>query len=197
MVSMNAPPADANSPDEPPAEEPSVAGVRVRPSWPMVLYAILAASAGLALYAEQAPGIDPRVGKAAAWIFLAFAIGFAAYRAALVAVRRYSPFKAFLQVLIAALFFMLLLFPVAKAPVKPMGPHALLAHRDPSVRALAAKVIGLEDDRSGGSELVGLLADPSGEVRQAAHASLVRLNGGADLGPQPAAWKERFGVPEH
>jgi hypothetical protein len=158
----------------------------------MVLYSILAASAGLALYAEQSTGIDPWVGKAAAWTFLAFAIGFAAYRAALVAARRYSPFKAFLQVLIAAMFFMLLLFPVAKAPARPAGAHPLTAHREPAVRVLAARVIALEGDRSGAPSLIGLLADPSDEVRQAAHQALVRLNGDADLGVDQAAWQERF-----
>jgi len=169
-----------------------VAGVRVRPAWTMVLYSILAASAALALYAEQSAGIDPWVGKAAAWVFLAFALGFSAYRAALVAARRYSPFKAFLQVLIAALFFMLLLFPVAKAPLRPAGAHPLTAHRDPAVRALAAKVIALESDRSGAAALIGLLGDPSEAVRQAAHRALVSLNGGTDLGPAPDPWKERF-----
>ena len=194
---MNAPPVVTNTPNEPPTEEPSVAGMRVRPLLPMVLYAILAASAGLALYAEQAPTIDPWVGKAAAWIFLAFAIGFAAYRAALVAARRYSPFKAFLQVLIAALFFMLLLFPVAKAPPKPLGAHPLLMHRDAQVRELAARVIGLEGDQSGARELVPLLIDRSPLVQKAARSALVTLNGGTDLGPQPDSWKERFVEPQH
>lgn len=192
MVSMNPPPADANSAAQPSAPEPSVAGVRVRPSWAMVLYAILAASAALALYSHQAPELDPWVGKAAAWAFLAFTLGFGAYRAALVAARRYSPFKAFLQVLIAALFFMLLLFPVAKAPARPVGARPLLLHREPAVRALAAKVVGLEGDLAGVSGLVILLGDPSSQVREAAHAALVRLNGGVDLGHEPGAWKERF-----
>jgi hypothetical protein len=188
---MNAPPVDAN-PKGDPGDEPSVAGVPVRPLWPMVLYAILAASAVLALYAEQTPKLDPWVGKAAAWVFLAFAVGFAAYRTALIAARRYSPFKGFLQVLIAALFFMLLLFPVAKAPTKPPGPHALLSHKDPVVREAGAKVVGFEQDLSGAPQLVGLLDDPSPQVRHAAHAALVRLNGGADLGLTRAPWEDRF-----
>jgi hypothetical protein len=191
MVSTSPPNLETNSSGEPPDKEPTVGGMRVRPSWPIVLYGILAASAGLALYAAQAPLIDAWVGRVAAWIFFAFTIGFAAYRGALVAAHRYSPFKAFLQVLIAALFFMLLLFPVAKAPARLAGPHPLLAHREPAVRAMAAKVIGLEKDVSGASALIVLLTDPSPEVRGAAHASLVGLNDGVDLG-EAAAWKERF-----
>jgi HEAT repeat protein len=95
-------------------------------------------------------------------------------------------------VLIAALFFLVLLAPAVKAHGPGVRLHPLLAHPDPAVRVLAAKVIGLEADASGGKELVGLLDDPSGEVRAAAHRALVQLSGGPDLGPRPAPWKDRF-----
>lgn len=183
-MSMNAPREPGTAPIR---EEPNVAGVKVRPAWPLALYALLVASAGVALYAQRAP-VDPVVGRVAPWTFLAFALGFTAYRVALVAARRYSPFKAFFQVFMAALFFMLLLLP-GTAPVAAPG---LLGHREPAVRALAAKVAGLERDLSTGPALVGLLDDASPEVRAAAHQALVQLNGGADLGPDLAAWKARF-----
>jgi HEAT repeats len=169
-----------------------VAGVRVRPAWTLALYGVLAASAGLSVVAQRSPGIDPAVGKAAAWVFLVFAVGFTGYRLALVVARRYSPFKAFLQVLIAALFFLLLLVPAVEAPPRAAGRHALLGHPEPAVRALAARVIGLERDASGGPELVGLLRDPAPEVRGAAHQALVELAGGSDLGDSPEAWRGRF-----
>jgi hypothetical protein len=55
-----------------------------------------------------------------------------------------------------------------------------------AVRAAAAQVAGMERHHLGG-ELIGLLSDQSAEVRKAAHQSLVKLNGGTDLGPKPDA----------
>lgn len=184
----------------PSVEEPSVAGVRVRPVWPMVLYFLLVASAALALYAQRAP-VAPELARVAPWIFLAFAVGFAGYRFALVAARRYSPFKAFFQVLMAALFFMLLLWPGrAPGPAGGQGASTLsaaLASPDAEKRALAAELAGFRADRSAALTLVKLLEDPDAAVRTAAHAALVRLNGGTDLGAADdaaarAAWQERF-----
>ena len=188
---MNAPTAEATPPAVPP-HEPTVAGLRVRPAWPLLLYAILAASAGLSVFAQRSPGIDGAVGRAAAWVFLVFAVGFAGYRLALVAARRYSPFKAFLQVLIAALFFVVLLSPAVQAPRRASPQRPLLGHAEPAVRALAARVVGLEGDLAGAGELVGMLEDPSPEVRAEAHRALVHLAGGVDLGTAPGPWKERF-----
>jgi hypothetical protein len=169
-------------------QEPSVGGVRVRPFWSVVLYALLVSSAALALYAQRLADVDPLVAKTAPWVFLAFAIGFAVYRIALVAARRYSPFKAFIQVFVAALFFMLLLAPAGASRSLP----GLLGHREAAVRALAARAAGLELDQSSAPALVVLLEDPAPEVRASARQALVRLNGGADLGPSVSAWKERF-----
>jgi len=183
----------------PSAEEPSVAGVRVRPAWPMALYALLVASAALALYAQRAP-VGDELSRVAPWIFLAFAVGFAAYRFALVAARRYSPFKAFFQVFTAALFFMLLLWPgrAALAPVEPpKGLPGALASSDVEKRALAAELAGFRGDAAVAPALAKLLDDPAPAVREAAHGALVKLNGGVDLGAADdasarAAWRERF-----
>jgi hypothetical protein len=175
-------------------EEPSVAGVKVRPVWPLVLYALLVGSALLALWAQQAPGAPEPVSRFAPWAFLAFAIGFAGYRLALVMAKRYSAFKAFTQVLVAAMFFMLLLLPNLGQPVRVEAASvaSLLSDPDPRVRALAAEVVGYRQTLGEAGALVPLLSDGAPAVREAAHGALVRLNGGADLGTDPAAWKERF-----
>jgi hypothetical protein len=165
----------------------------------MALYALLVASAGLAMYAQRAP-VAPELSRMSTWIFLAFAVGFAAYRFALVAARRYSPFKAFFQVFIAALFFMLLLWPGRSGPVAgdvPQGLPAALRSNDAQKRALAAEVAGFRGDVAQAAALVRLLEDPSPDVRAAAHTALVKLNGGVDLGAAEesaarAAWRERF-----
>ena len=170
------------------SDEPSVVGVKVRPFWSLVLYALLVLSAGLAMYAQRTPGLDPLVARIAPWSFLVFALGFSIYRIALVAARRYSPFKAFIQVFLAALFFLLLLSPRVEGPV---DPSPLLSHRDDRVRALAAEVAGFRGDASQAATLVKLLEDPALDVRAAAHDSLVKLNGGVDLGSVDA-WRKRF-----
>jgi hypothetical protein len=168
----------------------------------MVLYLLLVASAAVALYAQRAP-VAPELTRVAPWIFLAFAVGFAGYRFALVAARRYSPFKAFFQVLLAALFFMLLLWPgrstgLAEGEGGVNSPLArALASPDADKRALAAELAGFRADRQAAPALVKLLEDPDATVRAAAHAALVRLNGGVDLGAADdaaarAAWQERF-----
>lgn len=175
-------------------DEPSVVGLRVRPFWSIVLYALLVSAAGLALYAQRSPTVDPTLARVAPWIFLVFAVGFAVYRLALVAARRYSPFKAFIQVFLAALFFLLLLSPVAL----PGGQadDSLLTHHDPRVRALAAEVVGLRNELSGAPRLVRALRDVDPSVREAAHQALVKLNQGADLGGADEAgqkaWETRF-----
>lgn len=179
-MSMNAKPETS--------DEPSVVGVRVRPLWSIVLYALLVLSAGVAMYAQRSPGVDPAVARTAPWIFLIFALGFSIYRLALVAARRYSPFKAFIQIFLAALFFLLLLFPRVQGPV---DPGSMLHHRDEKVRALAAEVAGYRGDLSQAPHLVKLL-DDAPEVKAAAHAALVKLNGGVDLGEGAEAWEKRF-----
>lgn len=178
-----------------PEMEPSVVGVRVRPLWSIVLYVLLVVSAGVALYAQRTPGIEPGLARSAPWIFLIFGLGFSIYRIALVAARRYSPFKAFVQILLAALFFLLLLYPRVQAPGVKTG--SLLTHADSRVRALAAEVTGFRGDQTQAAQLVKLLEDDAPSVREAAHAALVKLNAGVDLGPSDdasgrEAWRARF-----
>jgi len=177
----------------PPTEEPSVAGVRVRPVLPLLLFVLLGGSALLALWAQQSPTAPEPLSRFAPWAFLAFAVGFAAYRLALVVARRYSPFKAFAQIVVAVLFFMLLLFPQVVRPIDaPAALSAQLSDRDPRVRALAAEVVGWRQATAEAPRLIALLNDERPAVRAAAHDALVRLNGGADLGEQPEAWRARF-----
>ena len=171
------------------SDEPSVVGVRVRPLWSIVLYVLLVLSAGVAMYAQRSPGVDPAIARTAPWIFLIFALGFAIYRLALVAARRYSPFKAFIQIFLAALFFLLLLFPRVQGQA---DAHALLSHPEEKVRALAAEVAGWRGDQAQGAAVVKLLDDPAPEVRSAAHDALVKLNAGVDLGTSTTAWGKRF-----
>ncbi len=178
---------------------PEVAGVQVRPFWSMVLYVLLVASAAVALYVQRAPtaNVDERLVRSAPWIFLVFAIGFATYRFALVAAGRYSPFKAFLQIVVAALFFMLLLLPGERNSSMDQSLSRLLSDRDARVRALAAEVAGSRSDLSVAPQLVQLLDDRSELVRHTAHQALIRLNGGTDLGAPSTnraidAWRGRF-----
>jgi HEAT repeats len=173
-------------------QEPSVVGVRVRPFWSIVLYALLVGAAGLALYAERAPNLDPALVRAGPWLFLVFALGFSIYRIALVAAKRYSPFKAFIQIFLAALFFLTLLFPHAPQATPQQGAE-LLGHGDARVRAVAAEVIGWRNDQTRAHSLVPLLNDANPDVRTAAHDALVRLNGGVDLSASDEkAWGARF-----
>lgn len=181
---MNAKPVSDQSP-----EEPSVVGVRVRPFWSLVLYALLVISAGVALYAQRAPNISPGLVQLTPWLFLTFALGFTVYRLALVFARRYSPFKAFIQIFLAALFFMLLLFP--RAGGQPAA-SSLLVSADSRVRAMAAENTGYRGDVTQAPALVPLLSDPEETVRFSAHQALVKLNGGSDLGRERSAWEARF-----
>ncbi len=187
---------NAESPSQMTArEEPSVVGVRVKPLWSMVLYGLLVVSAGVALYAQRAHDVDPTFALAAPWLFLVFALGFSIYRLAIVAAGRYSPFKAFIQIFLAVLFFLLLLFPSVRQPVVQGG--VLLAHGDARVRAVSAEVVGWRQELAQASTLVSMLVDPSADVRAAAHDALVKLNGGVDLGAADdaaarKAWGARF-----
>jgi hypothetical protein len=171
------------------ATEPTVGPVKVRPFWPVLLYVTLTASAGLALWARSAPDAPIFVARSAPWLFVAFAVGFAAYRLALVMAGRYSPFKAFSQIGIAALFSMLLLAGPGAQPADALEQQ--LIDRNPAVRALAAEVAGYRQSLNSAPRLRALLADVP-TVAEAAHGALVRLNGGVDLGATTEAWQERF-----
>lgn len=184
----------------PPPSAPIVAGVRLRPALPLALYALLVGSAGAALWAQRAPKELPEaVAVSAPYLFLLFAVGFAGYRFALVAAGRYSAFKAFFQVGVAAVFFMLLMRPTgafaprAGALPAPTASIATLLHDPhPTVRALAAE---LARHRPQSPEvtraLIAALGDADPTVREQAHASLVQLNSGVDLGFEPGPWSDR------
>ncbi|MBL8950960.1 MAG: hypothetical protein JNK82_09305 [Myxococcaceae bacterium] len=200
-----------------PGDEISVGGVKVRPGLTLGLYALLALSFGAALWAQANPAeVPPFVARGAPWVFLVFAVGFAAYRFALVASRRYGAFKAFFQIFVAVAVFLLLLFQPAPsaersgatfgAPrrgeatgggqtVKSVSNDLTVLFRDPDpqVRALAAE---LSRYRGGGPEvpraLIPLLVDPDAAVKTVAHDSLVQFNSGQDLGNDPKVWGERF-----
>jgi len=170
--------------------------MRVRPKGTLALFALLVVSAAAALWTRSNLGVAPAwVEKGAPWVFLVFVVGFAAYRFALVTAGRYSAFKAFFQIFVAVLFFLLLLLPNSPF-VKRGAASAPLATslKDPDsrVRALAAEVAGYRRDVASVPLLVILLKDPDPEVREQAHDALVRLNEGGDLGTEPAAWQERF-----
>jgi len=179
------------------APTPQVGGLRVAPAFAGALYALLVASAALALWVSQVPeGVPPSLAASVPWVFLVFVAAFAVYRLALVRARRYPASKAFFQIGTAVLFFMLLL-PRPRVGGGEDGLGRLLRHGDPAVRALAAEMVryrpgGLRHGRL----LVEQLGDPDERVREAAHASLVAL-AGTDLGPAEDAaarqrWKERF-----
>ena len=174
--------------------EPKVVGLRVRPGATIALFVLLGVSAAVALWSRGNPDQSPVwLEQGAPWIFLVFVVGFAAYRFALVAAHRYSAFKAFFQIFIAALFFMMLLpgSPLVNRP-KAASLTGLLADPDARVRSLAAEVAGWRRDQEAAKSLVRLLDDPDPAVREQAHGALVRLNEGADLGSTSKEWKDRF-----
>jgi hypothetical protein len=191
--------------------EVTVAGLSVRPYWTMLLFVLLVASALLAFVSRDSDVVPDGVRRAAPLIFLAFAFGFSGYRMALVAARRYSPFKAFFQILSAALFFLLLQNPQAGNAIALSIPrpseipaqvptHAAieqtaaesqllpwaLAHQDAKVRTLASEVAFGRGDRRA---LLKLLSDSDLGVRTKAHALLVNLNQGRDLGTETSDWE--------
>lgn len=182
-------------------QPPRIAGIRAGPALTSMLYLLLVASAGLALWVRGYPGQAPQgVELLAPWAFLAFVAAFAVYRLALVRSRRYPAFKAFAQIAAGVLFFTLLLPGTWRPPAQEASPDDLaVLLRDPSVkvRRLAAEVARQRPDaQSFGRALAAALDDPDPRVRAEAHASLVAI-AGSDLGPaeDPAArraWQERY-----
>lgn len=179
------------------AEPPRVGGVRFGPALAGTLYALLVASAALALWARGTPGRSPpELAQAAPWVFLAFVIAFALYRFGLVRARRYPAFKAFFQVGAAVLFFMLLL-PAPPGPSRQGSSlEQALVDPAPHVRAMAAELAGHRRDPAAGPGLVQALTDVDPVVREKAHEALVRI-AGEDLGRPDApgaveSWRKRY-----
>jgi len=181
-------------------EAPQVAGIRLGPGPGLVLYTLLLGAAGLAFFGKEFPGRLPEaVQRVTPFVFGAFVALFAAYRFVLVRSRKYPSFKAFYQVGLAVVVFLLLL-PSARASYGQLpgaGLEADLLDSHARVRALAAEVARHRPDAARyASALVTALADEDPEVRLQAHRSLVQI-AGVDLGSPdvPGAtqrWREHF-----
>jgi len=175
-------------------------------------YILLAVSAVFALWVQRSPGKFPAGWeRAAPWLFLSFAILLSAQSIVKVLLKQ-SPFaRSLMHIGVAAAFLMVLFFGVPQmnvpklnradaSPVVAMNYEIeqLLSDKDERIRVLAAE---LARYRPEGLQLVPALLKASGDtslrVRRAAHASLVHLNGGIDLGGVESpdgmsAWKQRF-----
>lgn len=180
---------------------PRLGKIRLGPTLAGGLYLLLVGSAALALWVKGFPGGAPSfLERAAPWVFLVFLVVFALYRLVLVRAGRYPASKAFFQIGAGALFFTLLL-PGAKsryeAPPEGGMLEVLIEDANPHVRALAAEVARYRSDPGRyGRLLVRALEDPSAEVREQAHRSLVQLAGEDLGGPEDPgaveAWRERY-----
>jgi hypothetical protein len=168
----------------------------------MLLWVLLVASAATALGVQRGSlGMSAEARYAAPWVFLAFAVGFSVYRLALTNVHKYSPAKAFFQVGVAVIFCAMLFLGASDHRAQSTGERdlaAALKDPHPTVRAFAAELARYRAEGRGNAHaLVLLLADSDPTVAAAAHASLVSLNEGDDLGPPTdkaarAKWAERF-----
>ncbi|MGZ6081080.1 MAG: HEAT repeat domain-containing protein [Myxococcaceae bacterium] len=174
-------------------------GLRLGPGLGVALYVLLVASAGLAFFGRRYPGRLPvPLETVTPWVFAVFIACFAVYRFGLANARKYPASKAFFQVGLAVVVFLLLL-PSSRAPYVPAGTALgqALADPDPRLRALAAEVARYRPDGRGYvPTLVQALSDPDPTVRAQAHASLVSLTG-VDLGSPEApgavdAWRRRY-----
>jgi hypothetical protein len=188
-----------NSRVEAQVQIPTVAGVRLGPNLGLALYVLLVAAAGLAFFGRRFPGRLPEeVQRLTPFVFAVFIGCFAVYRFGLANARKYPASKAFFQVGLALVVFLLLL-PSGRAPyaLAGTGLEDALVDGNPRTRALAAELARYRPD---GAHYVGALvvalSDSDPTVRTQAHASLVRLTG-VDLGSpeDPAAieaWRRRF-----
>ena len=177
-----------------------MAGIRLGPGPGLVLYTLLVGAAGLAFFGKEFPGRLPeQVERVTPFVFGAFVALFGAYRFVLVRSRKYPSFKAFYQVGLAVVVFLLLL-PFARdsyGPGRRPGLGADLTDANPRVRALAAEVVRYRPDAARyAPALVAGLEDGDPDVRLEAHRSLVQI-AGVDLGGPEAAgaiqrWRERF-----
>jgi hypothetical protein len=181
-------------------EAPLLAGIRLGPGPGLVLYVLLVGAAGLAFFGKEFPGRLPGVvERVTPFVFGAFVALFASYRFALVRSRKYPSFKAFYQVGLAVVVFLLLL-PSARASYGPLPRPGLgmdLADNNARVRALAAEVVRHRPDAARyAPALVTALEDEDPDVRLEAHRSLVQI-AGVDLGsPDDVGaikrWRQRF-----
>jgi glucan phosphoethanolaminetransferase (alkaline phosphatase superfamily) len=175
-------------------------------------YFLLAVSAAFVLWVQRSPGKLPSSWESAApWLFLSFAILLSTQSIVKVVLKQTSFARSFMHIGIAAAFLMVLFFGVPqmntpqtnKANASPIAATSyemewLLVDTDERIRVLAAE---LARYRPEGLKLAPALAkalgDSSAQVRKAAHASLVHLNDGVDLGASESqdgmrAWMQRF-----
>jgi hypothetical protein len=170
--------------------------------WVLLLAAVFATLEGPALLREAARGgrVPRGISAIPVALLAAFVVGYAVYRFTLVRAGRYPAGKAMTQLALMSLFLALMvrwsLEPAIPSPSdRPVALAAALGSNDPTVRALAAEVArgrARGEALAAAEALVGLLADPSLEVRRQAHASLVSLFG-QDVGAGPEAqarWRE-------
>jgi len=146
--------------------------------------------------------------SAAPWLFLSFAVLLSAQSIVKVLLKQTSFARSFMHIGIAAAFLMVLFFGMPPRNVPPSNKvelsaagyeiERLLLDTDERIRVLAAE---LARHRPEGLKLapalIRALGDSSSHVRKTAHASLVHLNGGVDLGTSDSqdgmrAWKQRF-----
>lgn len=172
-----------------------------------VLFALLIASAALTLFGlpelqrAVAAGRWPPLALAAGPALLAlFAVGYAAYRIALVRAGKYPAGKALVRIaLVAAVVGVVagLVRAPPDGPPRGEGPVDLsrpLLSGDPDVRALAAEVVRhrpREEAIAAVPRLIAMLDDRSPEVRRQAHLSLVAL-AGEDAGGEGAGAAARW-----
>ncbi len=175
------------------------------------LYLLLLAAAAAALLVP--PGAEPGTGRRAELLvapalLALFAIGFAVYRFRLVRAGQYHAGKAFIQVGLIGL--VLALFVPgsverwkASGAVPPVDLTRQLRSADPEARAMAAELVRHRDGNDARRyvpRLVGLLDDPTAEVRRQARASLVALaqedvgGEGPDAAERWRAWWSGRGV---
>jgi HEAT repeat protein len=176
-----------------------------------ILFVLLLVSAGVTLFGVPelqhaiAQGRWPPVALAVpAGLLALFAVGYAAYRLALVRAGRYPAGKALVRIVLMAAAVgaaagIVLIPPEAGGP----GESAVelsrpLRSSDPDVRALAAELVRHRSRRQADTyaeRLVELLDDPSPEVRRQARLSLVSLAGRDVGGSGPDAaqrWRAHF-----
>jgi hypothetical protein len=133
-----------------------------------------------------------------------FAVGYAAYRIALVRAGRYPAGRALVRIALVAAVVGAAAGTVLVPPEAIPGDAAVdlarpLRAPDPEARAVAAELVRFRPRRQAlayAGRLVELLDDGSPEVRRQARLSLIALAGGKDVGgrgPDSAArWREHF-----
>lgn len=172
------------------------------------LYGLLTISAVVGLIGNTRPDLVPSwLHRAAPYAFAAFLLLFAVLRIRAIRAKRYPFGGAFLQIAIGVLFLTLLFSgrPVyPRAGVRQLKPiESLLAHAEPSVRALACEVLRHRSDgKTHARAVVPLVRDPVAAVREEALRALRTFAGedvggsGPDAFERWRAWVDRTQAPK-